>query len=68
MFDFVWCPTDILRSLQDKTCYKSAIEEILNDHTRFSNLDIPTGKEINYITRLKKRVISGLRLIVDTFK
>ena len=66
--DIVWCPTVILRSVQDKTCYKSAIEEILNDHTRFSNLDIPTGKENNYITSLKKRVISGLRLIVVTFK
>ena len=36
----------------DRICYISAIEEILNDHTKFSNLDIPAGKEISYITNL----------------
>ena len=33
----------------DKISYISAIEEILNDHTKFCRLDIPAGKEINYI-------------------
>ena len=32
----------------DKISYITAIEEILNDHTKFSNLDIPAGKEIKY--------------------
>ena len=36
----------------DRICYISAIEEILNDHPKFSNLDIPAGKEISYITNL----------------
>ena len=36
----------------DRICYISAIEEILNDHTKLSNLDIPAGKEISYITNL----------------
>ena len=39
----------------DKISYISAIKEILNDHTKFSNLDIPAGKEINYITNLEKK-------------
>ena len=33
----------------DKIAYISAIKEILNDHKKISNLDIPAGKEINYI-------------------
>ena len=49
----------------DKISYISAIEEILNDHTKFSNLDIPAGKEINYITRLEKRITSDLKLLKD---
>ena len=31
----------------DKIVYISTIKEILNDHKKFSNLDIPAGKEIN---------------------
>ena len=49
----------------DKISYISAIEEILNDHTKFSNLDIPAGKEINYITNLEKRISSDLKLLKD---
>ena len=47
----------------DKMFYISVIEEILNDHTKRSNLDIPTGKEINYITNLKKKITSDLKLL-----
>ena len=32
-----------------KSSHINAIEEILNDHTKFSNLNTPTGKEINDI-------------------
>ena len=49
----------------DNISYISAIEEILNDHTKFSNLDIPAGKEINYITNLEKRITSNLKLLKD---
>ena len=49
----------------DKISYISAIEEILNDHTKFSDLDIPVGKEINYITNLQKTVTSDLKLLKD---
>ena len=49
----------------DKISYISTTEEILNGHTKFSNLDIPAGKEINYITNLKKRIISDLKLLKD---
>ena len=41
----------------------SVIEEILNDHTKRCNLDIPAGKEINYTTNLKKRITSDLKLL-----
>ena len=47
----------------DKISYISVIEEILNDHIKFSNLDIPAGKEINYITNLEKRITSDLKLL-----
>ena len=43
----------------DKISYISTIEEI------FSNLDIPAGKEINYITNLEKRISSNLKLLKD---
>ena len=49
----------------DKISYISAIEEILNDHTKFSNLDILAGKEINYITNLEERITSDLKLLKD---
>ena len=49
----------------DKISYMSAIEEILNDHTKFSNLDIPAVKEINHITNLEKRISSDLNLLKD---
>ena len=41
----------------------SVIGEILNDHTKRCNLDIPAGKEINYTTNLKKRITSDLKLL-----
>ena len=47
----------------DKISYISAIKEILNDHTKFSNLDIPAGKEIIYITKLENRITSELKLL-----
>ena len=49
----------------DKISYISAIEAILNDHSKFSNLDTPDGKEINYITNLEKRITSDLKLLKD---
>ena len=49
----------------DKISYIRAIEEILNDHTKFSNLEIPAGKEINYITNLEKKITSDLKLLKD---
>ena len=49
----------------DKISYISAIEEILNDHIKFSNLDIPVGKEINYKTILEKRITSDPKLLKD---
>ena len=49
----------------DKISYISAIEEILNDHRKFSNLEIPAGKEINYITNHEKKIISDLKLLKD---
>ena len=47
----------------DKCSYISAIEEILNDNSKFSKLDIPTGKEINHIVNLEKRITSELKLL-----
>ena len=49
----------------DKISYISAIEEILNDHKKFSDLDIPAGKEINYITNFQKTITSDLKLLKD---
>ena len=49
----------------DKISYIRAIEEILNDHTKFSNLEIPAGKEINYIKNLEKKITSDLKLLKD---
>ena len=46
--------------------YISVIEEILNDNSNFSKLDIPAGKEINHIVMdLEKRITSGLKLLKD---
>ena len=47
----------------DKTFYISAAEDILNDHTKFSNLNIPASKEINYKTNLEKIITSDLKLL-----
>ena len=47
----------------DKISYIRAIEEILNDHT--NNLEIPAGKEINYIKNLEKKITSDLKLLKD---
>ena len=49
----------------DKISYISAIEELLKDHTKFSKLDIPAGREISYITNLEKRFTSDLKLLKD---
>ena len=49
----------------DKCSYISAIEEILNDNSRFSKLGIPNGKEINHIVNLEKKITSELRLLKD---
>ena len=49
--------------VQDKISHINAIEEILNDQAKFSNLDISAGKEINYITNLEKRITSDLKLL-----
>ena len=47
----------------DETSYISAIEETLNDYSKFSNLDIPAGKEVDYITNLEERITSDLKLL-----
>ena len=47
----------------DKISYTSAIKEILNNHTKFSNFGIPAGKETNYITNLEKRITTDLQLL-----
>ena len=47
----------------DKCSYISAIEEILNNNSKFSKLDIPAGKEINHIVNLEKRITSELKLL-----
>ena len=47
----------------DKISYISAIEEILNGHTKFSNLDVWADKEINYIANLEKVIISNLKVL-----
>ena len=49
----------------DKCSYISAIEEILNDNSKFSKLDIPASKEINHIVNLEKRITSELKLLKD---
>ena len=49
----------------DKCCYISAIEEILNDNSKFSKFDIRAGKEINHIVHLEKRITSELKLLKD---
>ena len=40
----------------DKASYMKATEATLHDHTKFSNLEICTGKEITYITNLEKKI------------
>ena len=49
----------------DKISYIPAIEEILNDHTKFSNFEIRAGKGINYITTLERKITSDLKLLKD---
>ena len=46
-----------------KSSYISAIEEILNDDSKFSKLDIPAGKSINRLINLEKRITSELKLL-----
>ena len=52
-------------AILDKCSYISAIEEIINDNSKFSKLDIPAGKEINHIVNLEKRFTSELKLLKD---
>ena len=40
----------------DKCSHISGIEEILNDNSKISKLDIPSIKEINHIVSLEKRI------------
>ena len=47
----------------DKCSYIIAIEEILNDNSKFFKLGIPAGKEINHTTNLEKRNTSELKLL-----
>ena len=47
----------------DKCSYISAIEEIFNDNSRFSKLNIPAGKEINHKINLGKRITSEIKLL-----
>ena len=47
----------------DKWSYISAIEEILNDNSKFSKLNIPSGKEINHIASLGKRISSEIKFL-----
>ena len=49
----------------NKIFYISATEEILNNHANFSNLDIPAGKEINYIINYEKRITCDFKLLKD---
>ena len=49
----------------DKCSYISAIDEILNDNSKLSKLDIPACKEINHIVNLEKRIISELKILKD---
>ena len=49
----------------DKISYTRATEEIINDHTKFSNLDISADKKINYIANLEKRITSDLKPLKD---
>ena len=49
----------------DKCSYISAIEEILNDNSKFSKLGMSAGKEINHIVNLEKRITSELKLLKD---
>ena len=42
-------------AILDKRYYISAIEEILNDNSKFSKVDIPAGKEINRIVKTLRK-------------
>ena len=65
--NFVIQKTDKVNTIMilDQISYISAIEEILNDHAIFSNLEIPAGKEINYIANLEKKIASDLKELKD---
>ena len=49
----------------DKWSYIRAIEDIINDNSKFSKLNIPAGKEINRIVNLEKQITSELKLLND---
>ena len=46
----------------DKISHISVIEESLNNHTKLSDLDIFTSKEINHIANIEERITSDLKL------
>ena len=48
-----------------KCSYISTIEGILNDNLKLSKLETPTGKEINHIVNLEKRITSELKPLKD---
>ena len=49
----------------EKCFYISTIEEVLNDNSNFSKLDIPAGQKVNRIINVEKRITSQLRLLKD---
>ena len=49
----------------DKCSYKSLMEQILNDNSKFSKLDVPADKEINHIVKLEKRITSEFKLLKE---
>ena len=49
--------------ISGKCSYICVIEEIVNDNSKLSKLDIPTSKEINHIINLEKIIISELKLL-----
>ena len=49
-----------------KCSYISAIEEVLDDNSKFSKLDIPAGKEINHTINPEKIITSEHKLYQKT--
>ena len=49
----------------DKCSYRSVIEDVLDDNSEFSKLEIPAGKEINHTVNPEKRITSEHKLLKD---